>query len=160
MRLSRSFDEFRVNLAAVRYKNGEVAYRARNHFFTDWSESSRVIDVTAEIGGAQTKRAVKTLNRKKGGGLYVPGIEERRREVAYIPSAEFGPDSAGRLSTGDYIGIYAEDDGLDVTHTGIVVLKRAEILFRHASQVEGRVIDCDLSAYMASRPGMVILRPR
>ncbi len=160
MRLSRSYDEFRRNLAEVRYEKGEVAYAARRHFFTDWAASSRVEDVTALVGGARTKSAVKVLNRKEDGGSFVPGLRQTARTVAYVPSAVFHASAAGRLRTGDYVGIYAEDNGLDVTHTGIAVAKGTGVIFRHASQIAARVIDEDLASYLSGKPGIVVLRPR
>lgn len=160
MRISRSYDEFRRSVAAVRYKRSQVAYAARRHFFTDWAASSRVTDVTALVGGTRTKSAVKVLNRKDGGGSIVPGLPQRRRRVAYVPSAVFDGPPAGRLRTGDYVGIYAEDNGLDVTHTGIALVKGTGVIFRHASQTAGRVIDEDLTSYLAGKPGVIVLRPR
>jgi hypothetical protein len=160
MRLSRSYDEFRRTLAAVRYRKGEVAYATRRHFFTDWAASSRVADVTTAVGGAQTKSAVKVLNLKEDGGSFVPGLPHTARTVAYVPSAAFDGLAADRLRTGDYVGIYAEDDGLDVKHTGIAVAKGTGIIFRHASQIAAKVIDEDLMSYLAGKPGIVVLRPR
>lgn len=160
MRLSASYDAFAANLARVRYKRGKIAYAARRHFFTDWASTSHVTDVTAAIGGKHARTELKVLNRKADGSLFVPGIPEKRRRVAYIPSPAAGLEAAAGLRTGDYIGIYAEDPGLDVTHTGIAVIKGGKPIFRHASQVEGKVIDVHFISYLAAKPGIIVLRPR
>ena len=39
MRLSCSFGEFVENLKTVRYREGNVSFAGRNHFFTDWIEN-------------------------------------------------------------------------------------------------------------------------
>jgi hypothetical protein len=39
LRLSSSFGEFEERLRGVRYRDGKVSFRSRNHFFTDWRES-------------------------------------------------------------------------------------------------------------------------
>ena len=65
----------------------------------------------------------------------------------------------GRLRIGDYIGIYAEADGLDVSHVGIIVRRAGRIFLRHASLIERMVVDQDLRAYISEKPGIVVLRP-
>jgi hypothetical protein len=64
------------------------------------------------------------------------------------------------MRTGDYVGIFTEDEGLDVTHVGIAITDGGEILFRHASSVEGKVVDEDFRLYVRAWPGIVLLRPR
>jgi len=67
----------------------------------------------------------------------------------------------GKLSTGDYVGIYTELPGLDVTHTGIIIKKNGRTYLRHASSrnVNDRVVDEDLLEYMQNKPGLVVFRP-
>src|SRR4030066_381236 len=88
MRLSGSFPEFKVNLRKVRYKSGIVAFENRNHFFTDWREfnSDFIDDITEEIGAEKTIKIQKTLNQKKDGTYYIPGVRPVLREIKYIPS--------------------------------------------------------------------------
>jgi len=64
------------------------------------------------------------------------------------------------FQTGDYIGIYSDLPGLDVSHVGIVVKDGPNINFRHASSAARKVIDEDFSEYIAGKPGIVVLRPR
>jgi hypothetical protein len=64
------------------------------------------------------------------------------------------------LRTGDYIGIYAPADGLDVSHAGICIRRESRILLRHASSLAREVIDQDFSPYIEGKPGIVVLRPR
>ena len=159
MRLSASFEGFCDNLKKVRYRHGIVSYATRMHFFTDWLDTSRVKDVTFEVGGEKIQAVTKTMNRKSDGSSFVPGIPEKERRFAFIPSSLFDEAVIGRLRTGDYGGIYAEAEGLDVSHVGIIVAEEGRLLFRHASSIERRVLDEDLLAYLTGKPGIVVLRP-
>jgi len=162
MRLSGSFGVFKENLRRIRYQSGEVDYRKRNHFFTDWAEFNRwhVLDITGEIGGNKTKKIIKMLNEKEDGTCLLQGIMPRKREIAYIPVCEINVSVVDAVMTGDYVGIYSELPGLDVSHVGIIV-KKGKTFFRHASSHEQyrKVIDQPLDEYIEKKAGLVLLRP-
>jgi hypothetical protein len=163
MRLSDSFEEFKESLREVRYQSGQVDFQNRNHFFTDWPEfnKSRVTDVTEEVGGEKIKTVVKVLNKKEDGSYFLPGIPVKQREIKYIPSQNIDEEVLERLKAGDYVGIYSDMPGLDVSHTGIIIKKGDKVYLRHASSREGnrRVVDEDLITYMSNKPGLVVFRP-
>ena len=159
MRLSRTFSEFRFHLRRLRYKSGKVAYGARRHFFTDWAASVRVQDVTGAIGGERATAVSKTLNRK-GGGSILPGIPPIGRKIVFIPADRLDAWALDGLRTGDYVGIYAPAEGLDVSHVGICIRRENRILLRHASSIAQKVIDQDFKPYIEGKPGIVVLRPR
>lgn len=161
--LSDSFPAFEENLKKIRYKDGVIEFRNRNHFFSDWpiNNSDKVKDVTLAIGGGKTKSASKSLNLKKDGSVYLPGIPVTSRTIYYIPSSSIDGEVIANLRTGDYVGIFTEIDGLDVSHTGIIVKKGDEAYLRHASSREKnmKVVDESLTEYMAKKPGLVVYRP-
>jgi hypothetical protein len=167
MRLSASFSEFKENLRRVRYKTGKVAFENRNHFFSDWAifNAELVDDVTREIGGENTIKVNKTLNVKQDGMHFVPGIQPRDIAMSYIPSQHIHED---KLKTGDYVGIYSEKAGLDVSHVGIIIKNEnsslithhSSLLLRHASSVQRKVVDEDLKKYMHVKPGLIVLRAK
>ncbi len=163
MKLSRSFPEFESNLKRIRYKDGEIAFQNRNHFFSDWAvyNNGEIVDVTSEIGGEKTKAVSKNLNQKKDGTYYLPGIPVTGRIIYYIPSAYIDKNVMDRMKTGDYVGIYTDIDGLDVSHTGIIIKKGDDVFLRHASSRKGneKVVDEELSGYIQNKPGLVIYRP-
>jgi hypothetical protein len=163
MRLSGSFDEFAANLKCIRYRDGVVAYRNRRHFFTDWVEAlpPHVKDATADAGRGREVTVLKRLNLKADGSLFLEGIDVRERQVTYIPSRFIDAEVTQRIRTGDYVGIYAPEEGLDVTHVGIAIRAGSRIIFRHASSHEYRrsVVDEDLAGYLAGKPGVLVLRP-
>ena len=164
MRLSNSFSEFTVNLRKVRYKSGKVVFENRNHFFTDWREfnSDFIDDVTEEIGAQRTIKVQKTLNEKKDGTYYIPGVRPVLREIKYIPSDKIDESVMNKLSTGDYIGIYSTKQGLDVSHVGISIKEGDKTYLRHASSLKKhrKVVDQDFKKYIAGKPGIIIFRPK
>jgi len=160
MRLSHSFMEFREALMRVRYRSGRVAYDQRHHFFTDWGQTRRVEDVTPWIAREKVVTVSKVLNREADGSCFVPAIPPVERTVSYVPSPAIDEAAHRRLLTGDYVGIYTETEGLDVSHVGIVIKDGDVIRLRHASSVEGSVTDQDLAAYLSGKLGIVVLRPR
>jgi hypothetical protein len=164
MRLSKSFKDFRGNVKRIRYRNGQVAFDRRNHFFTDWREvnTDLVDDVTEAIGGSSTVIVQKKLNEKADGTCFLPGIQSLHREVRYIPSAALDNHTITKLKTGDYAGVYSDMPGLDVSHVGIIIKDNEKILLRHASsrKEHRRVIDQELKEYVSDKPGIVLLRPR
>ncbi len=160
MRLSRTFSEFPRHLRRVRYRSGTVAYEARRHFFTDWTASARVRDVTGAIGRANATTVAKTLNRTDGGGSILPGIPPVGRKIVFIPTDRLDGHALDGMRTGDYIGVYAPAEGLDVSHVGICIRRENRILLRHASSIAHKVIDQDFDPYMEGKPGIVVLRPQ
>jgi hypothetical protein len=164
MRLSGSFSEFRENVKKVRYREGEVSFENRNHFFTDWREfnSHLVDDVTVLIGAQKTERVVKILNKKEDGTHLLPGIRPVQREIEYIPSGAVDDSVFNELKTGDYAGIYSGIKGLDVSHVGIIIRDGDSIVFRHASSGKDhrKVVDQDFKAYISDKPGLIVLRPK
>jgi hypothetical protein len=83
------------------------------------------------------------------------------RTVTHIPSEQVDADVIGRLRTGDYIGAYAQDGGLDVTHVGIFVNGPDGPVFRNAASSSAihQVVDTPLADYLQTIPGIVVLRP-
>ncbi|MBI4843196.1 MAG: DUF1460 domain-containing protein [Nitrospirae bacterium] len=159
MRISDAFSEFIGNLGRVRYRGGEISFRQRNHFFTDWREynAGLVRDITKEIGGRTAEKTVKHLNRRDDGTFILDGLEPVWRDIVYIPAGNIDTFLRGELRTGDYIGIYSNAAGLDVSHVGIII-KSDDIFLRHASSDKGKVVDESFSEYIAGKPGIIVLR--
>lgn len=163
LRRSPGPGEFPARLAEVRYLGGRVAWESRRHFFTDWAAApGAVADVTALVGGSHARQTVKLLNRREDGSHYLPGLGIQKRQVHFIPAAALDAEVLAGLRAGDYLGIYAAAPGLDVTHVGIAIRDGERWLLRHASSRAGvrRVVDEELTGYLAGRPGLVVLRPK
>ncbi|MCI0468849.1 MAG: DUF1460 domain-containing protein [Nitrospirae bacterium] len=170
MSLSSSFLEFLENLRQVRYRDGYVSFKNRNHFFSDWSEFNRefVEDITEQVSGGRAVKIVKLLNIKEDGGYLLNGVQPEKRMIKYIPSDSIDTETTERLMTGDYIGIYSDKDGLDVSHVGIFISdknrsssgQQPSLFLRHASSAIGKVVDEDFKTYSSKTPGIVILRKK
>ena len=57
--------------------------------------------------------------------------------------------------------LYSDEEGLDVSHVGIIIRTEDMIYIRHASSRSNarKVIDEDFMGYIANKPGVIILRP-
>ncbi|HVY55087.1 MAG TPA: N-acetylmuramoyl-L-alanine amidase-like domain-containing protein [Thermodesulfobacteriota bacterium] len=163
MSLSDSFPEFKDSLRNIRYDRGVVSFTKRNHFFSDWpiNNSQYIEDVTSEVGGKNTVAVSKKLNLKSDGTYYLPGIPVKERTIYYIPSVSLSPSVLDKLMTGDFAGIYTDKDGLDASHTGLIIKKGGKVFLRDASSREKnkKVVDEGLSEYMKNRPGLIVYRP-
>lgn len=163
LRRSQSLADFRARLQQVRYRDSRVDFLTRRHFFSDWAHADehRVRDVTGKIGRNAVKKVEKVLNRKTDGSYYLKGYPPVPRTLTYLPSAEITPNHLEKMHSGDYLGIYTDKAGLDVTHVGIVIKKGATPYFRHASSSAQfqQVIDSELSKYLKTATGIIILRP-
>ncbi len=162
MHVSKTFAEFIENLRNIRYQSGKVAYENRNHFFTDWREhnSDLVKDITENISGGETSQTIKILNQKDDGTCFLPGLPCRKRTITYIPSETINDAVIENLKTGDYVGIYSEKTGLDVSHVGILIKNKNGVFFRHASKSRMRVVDEDFRSYITGKPGIIVLRAK
>ena len=164
LRRSADLNDFPEQLKQVRYRGGMVTYENRRHFFSDWvtGESKRIGDVTAAVGQGRTQVVVKQLNLKSDGTHWLPGIPMTRREISYIPTDKIDRDVISALQAGDYVGIYSDQAGLDVSHTGLLVKGKESFVLRHASSRNSvrRVVDDDLLEYLQGKQGLVVYRAR
>ena len=162
MRTSGSFSEFRENLKKIRYRSGDVIFEHRNHFFTDWSEynSDLIDDITERVGKGTSIQVKKILNRKNDGTCFIPGISFKERQIVYISAKNVDDTVIRNLKTGDYIGMYSENPGLDVSHIGIAIKDTSDVFFRHASTKSMKVVDEDFQKYLSGKPGIIVLRPK
>jgi hypothetical protein len=164
LRRASSAADFPDQLRQVRYRGGLVDYTSRRHFFSDWVDGADALieDATAAVGPGRARVAVKQLNLRRDGTHWLPGLPVTPREITYIPADRIDRDLLPALQTGDYVGIYTESAGLDVSHVGLIVKGPDGVRLRHASSLPGvqRVVDVDLLEYLQGKPGLVVYRVR
>lgn len=139
---SKRLSDFEPELRRIRYHNGVVSWRARNHYFADWSTNNVANGVCARVtlpGGVVID---KTLT-------YLRALGPRRVSFDAIPRSRLLANR-DRLMTGDIIGFLSRRPRLDYFHIGFVVVgPDGELLLRHAARSRGRVLDQRLAHFLA-----------
>ncbi len=156
---SNNYKKFKENLIRIRYQKSQISFENRNHFFTDWITQNNFENVTSKLS-SNTKKQIKYLNKKDKNNVYLKGIDIKKREVEYLESKFVDKNFLQKLKSGDYIGIYTPINGLDVTHTGMIIKKDKHIYFRHASSKKSnkKVVDELFVDYIKNIPGILVLR--
>jgi len=145
---------FEPALRQIRYREGRVEWRERNHYFSDWSEfnvANGVCRTVAMPGGVAIE---KTLNA-------MPDLGARRMSLVAVPRAALLANK-DRLSTGDIIGFLSRRPRLDYFHTGFIVVREGELWLRHAAKSRRRVVDERLPRFLAVNGvrAVTLLRPQ
>jgi hypothetical protein len=152
---SFSFGDFAVQLRKIRYRDGEIAWTARNHYFADWSLNNIANGVCRAVVLPDTVIVEKTLS-------YMRGLPVERVALTSIPVTSVLAH-AERLATGDIAGFLSRRSGIDYFHTGFIVLARdGEPWLRHAARSRGRVLDQHLARFVVENGvrRMSLLRPQ
>jgi len=153
--ISGNRGEFDSTLRAIRYHNGVVACRERNHYFFEWGRhnvENRTCSDVAMDGSVEIKKTVDTQK----------GLEKRSFSMRVIPSAVFLANK-GKLESGDIVGFVTRRPNLDYFHIGFVVFGgRGELLLRHASLSRHRVLDERMDHFIAANRVryVTLLRPQ
>lgn len=158
---SNNINKFIKSLKKIRYKNGNIDYKSRNHFFTDWIFYNNFKDMVKEISGNNYNIKTKYLNRKKNRkDKYLKNIPIIKRVINYIPTKNINKSILNKLKTGDYVGIYTKIAGLDVTHVGLIIRINNNVYFRHASSSNKnrKVVTNKFSKYMKGKEGFIVIR--
>jgi len=175
-----SFTDFEEQLRLIRYRAGELdGYPSRLHYFTDWiadnARKGTVADITRELGGIARSSRIAFMSehpesyRQLADPAALAAIRSKERELTaadrwYIPRDRV-LDMQAKLRDGDLIGITTSVDGLDVAHTGMIVVRSGQPAFLHASLSRSQVglADGTLSSYLRryrTHDGIMVARPR
>jgi hypothetical protein len=175
----RTFAEYREELTFVRYRKGTLdGYPSRLHYFTDWvfdNEEKKVLrNVSLALGGTVSRKKINFMSThpasypQLAGGKGVDRIAAAEaamsaRGFAYVPRAEV-PKTLGKLQNGDLIGTVTDMEGMDVAHTGLIVLETGVPRFLHAPLSGKKVLLAggslgDYVGGLRSVAGVVVARP-
>jgi len=158
---SKNYDDFFNILQAIRYKNGIIDYNTRNHFLiADWTANNKFNFVTEYAGFETFEKEIDKKKFFKNSGITNPKISipflPKEKAIAYADTAKFAGDTIFGVA------ILSDLPGLDAAHTGFVVNGEKGLMFRHASQLKGKVIEQPLSEFLeATRiktPGIAFFR--
>ncbi len=134
--------EFDSVLRTIRYHNGVVAWRERNHYFFEWGRHNVENRICRDVVMDGSLRIEKTVDSQEG-------LDKRRFSMRVIPSANFLANK-GKLENGDIVGFVTRRPNLDYFHIGFVAFGgHGELLLRHASQSRHRVLDEPMDRFIA-----------
>jgi hypothetical protein len=181
LKLDRSQPQQMLDQVEVtRYRGGKrTDYPSRLHYTTDWVYDNHLRntakDITPALPGAErfTQRVgFMTANPSFYKQLakfpeFVPMIveQERRinqRQTKFVPAAKVNAVEP-LLKTGDILGFTTRKEGLDTSHTGMVVrTPDGKVGVLHASSTKKAVVhEPDLSEFVAGfATGIVVSRPQ
>jgi hypothetical protein len=131
---ARDRDEFEPALRSIRYRDGVVEWRERNHYFFEWGEHNVENGVCAYVhmdGEVEITRTV-YWHRELG---------KKRFRMSVIPRNVFLANK-DMLADGDIVGFVTRRRDLDYFHIGFVIFgSTGELLLRHAAKSRRRVLD-------------------
>ena len=149
---AENYNDFFNILQSIRYKNGIIDYKARNHFLiADWLVNNKFTAGFRGWGLESEEIFEKEIDKKKflaDSSLLNPKINimylPKAKAIAYADTAKFAKDTIFGLA------ILSELPGLDAAHTGFVIgsVKKKGLMFRHASQLKGKIIEQPLSEFL------------
>src|SRR5262245_40920514 len=151
---ARSVADFATRLKRIRYKDGEVHWRLRNHYMTSWIRNNtrggfvRSLDFHAPY---RSKRRVLNV---------VSGLSALNQRFTCIPKQSLSKIS-DQIQSGDLIFFASTRPHLDVFHCGVVVRAGERLFLRHASRSQGKVVEQELSSFLAKNrmAGVILVRP-
>jgi hypothetical protein len=174
-----AFSDFRKQLTLIRYTGGVIdGYPSRLHYFTDWMKDNGrkgvVHPLTQELGGASYTKTIDFMSthtasyRQLADTAFVQRIRVAETALSSSPLYYIAADKiAGieaKLQSGDVIGTVTTMAGMDIAHTGMVLVKEGKAHFMHAPLSGKKVLVSDgtLAEYIQnirSHTGIVVGRP-
>ncbi len=175
-----TFDDYKSELQFIRYRGGVMnQYPSRLHYTSDYmfdNEKKGVWkNVTKEIGGVRYNKKLNFMSthpdsyrqiRENPG--FLKAIQEQEteinsRETYHIPK-QLVSGISDKLNNGDIIGITADVEGLDTSHTGVVMRQNGAAYFLHAPLAGKKVTISEkpLAEYLAGNKrqiGIMVARP-
>jgi hypothetical protein len=169
------FAQFARNLEQIRYFGGEnCGIEHRIHYFTQQMlemERSGLLFNVAMINGHRFRKRINYISDHEEDFLLPNMVQIRTLERIlsrtpnyYYPLYKVEECYQPLAQNGDIVAFAAKEDGLDVSHCGIVTLDCGELKLTHASALhEEVVVEEDLLRYLRGRTrisGMFVFRPR
>jgi hypothetical protein len=162
----------------TRYRGGRIGdYTSRLHYTSDWifdNDIKGVVEnLTPRLPGAApfTHRVgFMTANSEKYKQLarfpkLIPIIKAQEEDInsrqTYVIPADKVDGIEAQLQTGDILGFTTSKEGLDTSHTGMVLRKGEKVGVLHASLSKKAVVfEPDLSNFVQSfATGVMVCRP-
>jgi hypothetical protein len=153
--LASGADDFVGRLRKIRYEDGTIDWKCRNHYMTGWIRNNIRAGSLRRMSLPSGSTVVKDRLLD-----VVPGLPPVRSRFSCVPRRSFGK-LVSRLETGDLIFFASTRRHLDVFHCGIIVRDGTEVLVRHASRSRGGVVQQPLEEFLKANrmAGVIAARP-
>ncbi|MEA2077415.1 MAG: DUF1460 domain-containing protein [Candidatus Marinimicrobia bacterium] len=154
--ISDSWDNFFNNLQQIRYKDGLIGMKTRNHYtMADWLPENDWIlnDVSAKVGGEYTASMTRTISHEnffKGKGIddlrYIK--LDRSITVEYVPMEHLDKIKS-QIHDGDIVAmLYANKDNIFSAHMLMLIKKDGKLYFREASTSTYSTFETDYDVWL------------
>jgi 3D (Asp-Asp-Asp) domain-containing protein len=147
--ISKNYKETFDNLQKIRYKDGIIDFKKRNHFtIADWLSNNEWLleDVTEKISQSFCKEMTKIIDRRKtfarmGCTDTVDVSPPETLTVKYIPKNKLLAIEKN-LEGGEIVSLIQNKSGIFSYHMGIIAKDRNnKTIFRHSSTSAKKVVD-------------------
>jgi len=174
MAISRTYQDFFQNLQKIRYHDGIIDFKMRNHYtIADWLPNNAWLleDATELIGGPLCRPMTKSIDRPRFfrtmGCADLRGIPpEETMTAKYIPKESL-LEAEKHLRGGEIVSLISHQEGIFSSHMALIAKDReGETIFRHASRTAGEVLDEPFAEYVRKiqdwnkTAGMIFMRVR
>jgi hypothetical protein len=152
--IARDLAGFEAALRNIRYDKGVVDWRQRNHYWADWCQRNVDNGFCRPVVIGDPVKVHKDVNSE-------PAVGRRQWTLEAITKPTLLA-SGRQLMTGDIIGFVSGRQNLDYFHTGFIAFApNGELLLRHASRSQRRVVDEKMAAFTTANPVryVTLLRP-
>jgi len=175
-----SWSDYTSTLRKLRYKDGQVDYTSRLHYFSYWIDSNERQGTVSEVTSNEkpfTAMQTLCLNYMTTHQQYYPMLkghadrvekiatmekELSGRKVRYIPKSAIKNTTLLRqvIHDGDILAIVTNKRGLDTSHLGIAVWHSDGLHLLNASQIRHKVVEepMTLYEYMQKHPSQMGIR--
>ncbi len=140
--IAGNLGEFDAALRTIRYHNGVVSWRERNHYFFEWGQhniENKICRPLVLPGSIEIEKNV----------YWHRALGRRRFSITVIPRAVFLANKP-MLVNGDIVGFITQRPNMDYFHVGFVAFgSGGELLLRHASQSRHQVLDERMDRFAA-----------
>ena len=179
-----TFANYCENLKKVRYRDGNVAYPSRQHYFTYWIQENtkeKIVEniqthnppfsATQNVNANFMTTHLESYPMLKGKPQWVKQIAEMEESITgtkqkYMPTNAVTNSKVARKAVhdGDIIAIVTKKAGLEISHVGIAVWHNDGLHMLNASSLNHKVIEDNelLQTYLrkqTSALGIRIARP-
>ncbi|MEJ2543104.1 MAG: DUF1460 domain-containing protein [Calditrichaceae bacterium] len=157
--ISDNWDNFFNNLQQIRYKDGLIGMKTRNHYtMADWlpQNSWLLEDVTAKVGGSYTKKVTRTISHRqffadKGISDTTYTLPDRTLTIEYIPLNDF-EKIINQTKVGDILSLlFAKLDNIFSAHMVMVVNDGNGKLIRESSNSKMITFDTPIQEWIEQK---------